>query len=117
MADKMHGFGLGVISENAKGAILDVFYPHTPWRCDRPAVRRSQRAFVVDWIVVTLKTLANNARSAGDEALAALSDRLSESPASVVASSLGSQCRPRVGRGRLPQTSYAVTSTREASWH
>ena len=27
MADKMHGFGLGVISENAKSAILDVFYP------------------------------------------------------------------------------------------
>ena len=25
MVDKMHGFGLGVISENAKGAILDVF--------------------------------------------------------------------------------------------
>jgi 2,3,4,5-tetrahydropyridine-2-carboxylate N-succinyltransferase len=41
-----------------------------------------------------LKTLANNARSAGNDALAALSDRLSESPVSVVASSLVANVAP-----------------------
>jgi 2,3,4,5-tetrahydropyridine-2-carboxylate N-succinyltransferase len=41
-----------------------------------------------------LKTLANNARSAGNDALAALSDRLSESPVSVVASSLAANVAP-----------------------
>jgi 2,3,4,5-tetrahydropyridine-2-carboxylate N-succinyltransferase len=41
-----------------------------------------------------LKTLANNARSAGNNALAALSDRLSESPVSVVASSLVANVAP-----------------------
>jgi 2,3,4,5-tetrahydropyridine-2-carboxylate N-succinyltransferase len=41
-----------------------------------------------------LKILANNARSAGNDALAALSDRLSESPVSVVASSLVANVAP-----------------------
>ena len=41
-----------------------------------------------------LKTLANSARSAGNDALAALSNRLSESPVSVVASSLVANVAP-----------------------
>ena len=41
-----------------------------------------------------MKTLANNARSAGNDALAALSNRLSESPVSVVASSLVDNVAP-----------------------
>jgi 2,3,4,5-tetrahydropyridine-2-carboxylate N-succinyltransferase len=93
MADKMHGFGLGVISENTKGAILDVFYPTPLGDVTGPlsdalsGVRgRLDRS--------DLKTLANNARSAGNDALAALSDRLSESPVSVVASSLVANVAP-----------------------
>ena len=93
MADKMHGFGLGVISENTRGAILDVFYPRPTGDVTGPlsdalsGVRgRLDRS--------DLKTLANNARSAGNDALAALSDRLSESPVSVVASSLVANVAP-----------------------
>ena len=93
MADKMHGFGLGVISENTRGAILDVFYPTPLGDVTAPlsdalsGVRgRLDRS--------DLKTLANNARSAGNDALAALSDRLSESPVSVVASSLVANVAP-----------------------
>jgi 2,3,4,5-tetrahydropyridine-2-carboxylate N-succinyltransferase len=93
MADKMHGFGLGVISENTRGAILDVFYPRPLGDVTGPlsdalsGVRgRLDRS--------DLKTLANNARSAGNDALAALSDRLSESPVSVVASSLVANVAP-----------------------
>ena len=93
MVDKMHGFGLGVISENAKGAILDVFYPTPLGDVTGPlsdvlsgVCGRLDRS--------DLKTLANDARSAGDDALAALSDRLSESPASVVASSLAANVAP-----------------------
>ena len=93
MADKMHGFGLGVISENTRGAILDVFYPTPLGDVTGPlsdalsGVRgRLDRS--------DLKTLANNARSAGNDALAALSDRLSESPVSVVASSLVDNVAP-----------------------
>jgi 2,3,4,5-tetrahydropyridine-2-carboxylate N-succinyltransferase len=93
MADKMHGFGLGVISENTRGAILDVFYPKPLGDVTGPlsdalsGVRgRLDRS--------DLKTLANNARSAGNDALAALSDRLSESPVSVVASSLVANVAP-----------------------
>jgi 2,3,4,5-tetrahydropyridine-2-carboxylate N-succinyltransferase len=89
----MHGFGLGVISENTKGAILDVFYPTPLGDVTGPlsdalsGVRgRLDRS--------DLKTLANNARSAGNDALAALSDRLSESPVSVVASSLVANVAP-----------------------
>jgi 2,3,4,5-tetrahydropyridine-2-carboxylate N-succinyltransferase len=93
MDDKMHGFGLGVISENTRGAILDVFYPTPLGDVTGPlsdalsGVRgRLDRS--------DLKTLANNARSAGNDALAALSDRLSESPVSVVASSLVANVAP-----------------------
>lgn len=93
MADKMHGFGLGVISENTRGAILDVFYPTPLGDVTGPlsdalsGVRgRLDRS--------DLKTLANSARSAGNDALAALSDRLSESPVSVVASSLVANVAP-----------------------
>jgi 2,3,4,5-tetrahydropyridine-2-carboxylate N-succinyltransferase len=93
MVDKMHGFGLGVISENTRGAILDVFYPTPLGDVTGPlsdalsGVRgRLDRS--------DLKTLANNARSAGNDALAALSDRLSESPVSVVASSLVANVAP-----------------------
>ena len=93
MADKMHGFGLGVVSENTRGAILDVFYPTPLGDVTGPlsdalsGVRgRLDRS--------DLKTLANSARSAGNDALAALSDRLSESPVSVVASSLAANVAP-----------------------
>ncbi|MGI9298913.1 MAG: 2,3,4,5-tetrahydropyridine-2,6-dicarboxylate N-succinyltransferase [Luminiphilus sp.] len=93
MADKMHGFGLGVISENAKSAILDVFYPIPLGDVTGPlsdalsgVCGRLDRS--------DLKTLANNARSAGNDALAALSNRLSESPVSVVASSLVDNVAP-----------------------
>ena len=93
MADKMHGFGLGVISENTRGAILDVFYPSPLGDVTGPlsdalsGVRgRLDRS--------DLKTLANNAQSAGNDALAALSNRLSESPVSVVASSLAANVAP-----------------------
>ena len=93
MADKMHGFGLGVISENAKGAILDVFYP-TPLGDVTGPLSDAVSGVCGRLDRSDLKTLANNARSAGDEALAALSDRLSESPVSVVASSLAVNVAP-----------------------
>ena len=93
MADKMHGFGLGVISENAKDAILDVFYP-TPLGNVTGPLSDAVSGVCGRLDRSDLKTLANNARSAGDEALAALSDRLSESPASVVASSLAANVAP-----------------------
>ena len=93
MADKMHGFGLGVISENAKGAILDVFYP-TPLGDVTGPLSDAVSGVCGRLDRSDLKTLANNARSAGDEALAALSDRLSESAASVVASSLAANVAP-----------------------
>ena len=93
MADKMHGFGLGVISENAKGAILDVFYP-TPLGDVTGPLSDALSGVCGRLDRSDLKTLANNARSAGDEALAALADRLSKSPVSVVASSLVANVAP-----------------------
>lgn len=93
MADKMHGFGLGVISENAKGAILDVFYP-TPLGDVTGPLSDALSGVCGRLDRSDLKTLANNARSAGDEALAALADRLSKSPVSVVASSLAANVAP-----------------------
>ena len=93
MADKMHGFGLGVISENTRGAILDVFYPKPLGDVTGPL---SDALSGVRGRLDSsdLKTLGNNARSAGNDALAALSDRLSESPVSVVASSLVANVAP-----------------------
>jgi 2,3,4,5-tetrahydropyridine-2-carboxylate N-succinyltransferase len=93
MADKMHGFGLGVVSENTRGAILDVFYPKPLGDVTGPL---SDALSGVRGRLDSsdLKTLANNARSAGNDALAALSDRLSESPVSVVASSLVANVAP-----------------------
>ena len=93
MADKMHGFGLGVISENTRGAILDVFYPKPLGDVTGPL---SDALSGVRGRLDSsdLKTLGNNARSAGNDALAALSDRLSESPVSVVASSSGANVAP-----------------------
>ena len=93
MADQMHGFGLGVISENAKGAILDVFYP-TPLGDVTGPLSDALSGVFGRLDRSDLKTLANNARSAGDEALAALADRLSKSPVSVVASSLAANVAP-----------------------
>ncbi len=93
MADKMHGFGLGVVSENAEGAILDVFYP-TPLGEVTGALSDALSGVCGRLDRSDLKTLANDARSAGDDALAALSDRLSESPVSVVASSLVANVAP-----------------------
>ena len=93
MADKMHGFGLGVISENTRGAILDVFYP-TPLRDVTGPLSDALSGVRGRLDRSDLKTLANNARSAGNDALAALSDRLSESPVSVVASSLVANVAP-----------------------
>ncbi len=93
MADKMHGFGLGVVSENAEGAILDVFYP-TPLGEVTGVLSDALSGVCGRLDRSDLKTLANDARSAGDDALAALSDRLSESPVSVVASSLVANVAP-----------------------
>ena len=93
MADKMHGFGLGVISENTRGAILDVFYP-TPLGDVTGPLSDALSGVHGRLDRSDLKTLANNARSAGNDALAALSDRLSESPVSVVASSLVANVAP-----------------------
>ena len=93
MADKMHGFGLGVISENTKGAILDVFYP-TPLGDVTGPLSDALSGICGRLDRSDLKALANNARSAGIDTLAALSDRLSESPVSVVASSLVANVAP-----------------------
>lgn len=93
MADKMHGFGLGVVSENTRGAILDVFYP-TPLGDVTGPLSDALSGVRGRLDSSDLKTLANNARSAGNDALAALSDRLSESPVSVVASSLVANVAP-----------------------
>lgn len=93
MADKMHGFGLGVISENTRGAILDVFYP-TPLGDVTAPLSDALSGVCGRLDRSDLKILANNARSAGNDALAALSDRLSESPVSVVASSLVANVAP-----------------------
>ncbi len=93
MADKMHGFGLGVISENAKGAILDVFYP-TPLSDVTGPLSDALSGVCGRLDRSDLKTLAHNALSAGNDALAALSVRLSESDVSVVASSLVGNIAP-----------------------
>lgn len=94
MAGTLHGFGLGVASKNAKGDVLDVFYP-TPL-----ANISGDLVSIFDGVSGELKAteiraLSDGLRSAGEHALADIAVRLSEAGRPVVASLLADNAAPQ----------------------
>lgn len=93
MSRTLHAFGLGVASENANGDILDVFFP---------APRANISGGLADALHgvsgtlddASLSSVVTDCRAAGDEALAALAERLRESGRRIVASSLNDNSAP-----------------------
>lgn len=94
MAGTLHGFGLGVASKNAKGDVLDVFYP-TPL-----ANISGDLVSIFDGVSGELKAteiraLSDGLRSAGEHSLADIAVRLSEAGRPVVASLLADNAAPQ----------------------
>ena len=94
MAGTLHGFGLGVASKNAKGDVLDVFYP-TPL-----ANISGDLVSIFDGVSGELKAteiraLSDGLRSAGEHALADIAVRLGEADQPVVASLLADNAAPQ----------------------
>ncbi len=101
MSSTLHGFGLGIASENAQGDILDVFFPD-------PRVNISgELADILSQVSGTLDTsaldeLSNACKKAGDEALVKLTERLRDSGCRVVAATLVNNTAPEtVGEAYL----------------
>jgi len=89
----LYGFGLGVVSTNAKGATLDAFYP-------RPLTHvNGDVAGVLEGVagkldVAQLKALANALARAGDTGLADLATKLIDTDQPVVATPLTDNAPP-----------------------
>ena len=74
MSGTLHGFGLGVASENANGDILDVFFPAPKASLSGP-LADALRAVSGTLDEVALSALARDCRAANDEPTATLAER------------------------------------------
>ena len=89
----LHGFGLGIVSENAQGAVLDTFYP-------RPVAQVSDElASVLSGVsgrldAAQLAALSRALDAAGDSAGAGLATQLAAAEGKVVATSLADNAPP-----------------------
>ena len=89
----LHGFGLGIVSENAQGAVLDTFYP-------RPVAQVSDElASVLSGVsgrqdAAQLAALSRALDSAGDSIGADLAAQLAAAEGKVVATSLADNAPP-----------------------
>ncbi|MBR9796055.1 MAG: 2,3,4,5-tetrahydropyridine-2,6-dicarboxylate N-succinyltransferase, partial [Gammaproteobacteria bacterium] len=90
----LHGFGLGIVSENAQGTVLDTFYP-------QPVAQVSnQLSSVLSGVsgrldAAQLEALSQALKAAGDSAGAGLAMQLAAAEGKVVATSLAENAPPR----------------------
>ena len=90
----LHGFGLGIVSENAQGSVLDTFYP-------QPVAHLSgELASVLSGVsgrldAAQLAELSTALEAAGDSAGAGLAMQLAAAEGKVVATSLAENAPPR----------------------
>ena len=89
----LHGFGLGIASTNAEGAILDTFYPR-PLAPVSGAVADALQGVAGTLDTAQLRELAASLQTAGEPALAAIATQLTESDQQIVATPLTDNSAP-----------------------
>ena len=89
----LHGFGLGIASTNAQGAILDTFYPH-PLAPVSGAVADALQGVAGTLDTAQLRELAASLQTAGETALAVIATQLTESDQQIVGTPLTDNSAP-----------------------
>ena len=89
----LHGFGLGIASTNAEGAILDTFYPR-PLAPVSGAVADALQGVAGTLDTAQLRELATSLQAVGEPALAAVATQLTESDQQIVATPLTDNSAP-----------------------
>ena len=89
----LHGFGLGIASENAEGASLDTFYPR-PLSQVTGAVADALQGVTGHLDAAQLKELASALEQAGESELATVAKQLIETDQRVVATALADNTAP-----------------------
>ena len=89
----LHGFGLGIASTNAEGAILDTFYPR-PLASVSGAVADALQGVAGTLDTAQLRELAASLQTAGEAALAVIATQLTESDQQIVATPLTDNSAP-----------------------
>ena len=89
----LHGFGLGIASTNAEGAILDTFYPR-PLASVSGAVADALQGVAGTLDTAQLRELAASLQTAGETALAVIATQLTESDQQIVATPLTDNSAP-----------------------
>ena len=89
----LHGFGLGIASENAEGASLDAFYPR-PLAQVTGAVANALQGVTGRLDTAQLKELASALEQAGESGLAAIARQFMDTDQRVVATALADNTAP-----------------------
>ena len=89
----LHGFGLGIASENAEGASLDTFYPR-PLAQVTGAVADALQGVTGHLDAAQLKELASALEQAGETGLAAIARQFIDTDQRVVATPLADNAAP-----------------------
>ena len=89
----LHGFGLGIASENAEGAPLDAFYPR-PLAQVTGAVANALQGVTGRLDTAQLKELASALEQAGESGLAAIARQFMDTDQRVVATALADNTAP-----------------------
>ena len=89
----LHGFGLGIASENAEGASLDTFYPR-PLAQVTGAVADTLQGVTGHLDAAQLKELASALEQAGETGLAAIARQFMDTDQRVVATPLADNAAP-----------------------
>jgi len=89
----LHGFGLGIASENAEGASLDTFYPR-PLAQVTGAVANALQGVTGRLDAAQLKELASALEQAGESELATVAKQLMDTDQRVVATPLAENVAP-----------------------
>ena len=89
----LHGFGLGIASENAEGASLDAFYPR-PLAQVTGAVANALQGVTGRLDAAQLKELASALEQAGESELATVARQLMDTDQRVVATPLAENAAP-----------------------
>jgi len=89
----LHGFGLGIVSENAQGAVLDTFYPQ-PVAHVSDALTSALSGVSGRLDAAQLAELSKALEAAGDTAGAGLATQLAAAEGKVVATSLADNAPP-----------------------
>ena len=102
----LHGFGLGIVSENAQGAVLDTFYPQ-PVAHVSDALSDVLSGVSGRLDAAELSQLSKALEAAGDSAGAGLARQLVAAEGKVVATSLADNAPPSsVEEAYLKPVSY-----------